>query len=244
MAVALITGGGRGTGAAISQALADDGWDVVVGARSRDEIASVAEAVGGRAVEIDVRDPHSVERAVAEAGDVELLVANAGVNQTAVPSWEIPIDEWQNAFDVNVHGVHYVCRAVIPAMLARGHGRILIAGSGAAYMGGLTMTEYGASKAATCRYGDSLAVELAGRIPVFVFSPGLVRTAMTEPLFPADSPWTPPENVARLVARLATGDYDALSGRYIHAETDDLDGLLARADEVRERDLNAIRLQR
>jgi 3-oxoacyl-[acyl-carrier protein] reductase len=244
VAIALITGGGRGTGAAIAQALADDGWEIVVGARSRNEIESVAERVGGRAVELDVRDPESVASAVAEAGDVELLVANAGVNQTAVPTWEIPLDEWRNAFDVNIHGVHYCCRAVIPGMLARGKGRILIAGSGAAYMGGLTMTEYGASKAAACRYGDSLAVELANRIPVFVFSPGLVRTAMTEPLFAADSPWTPPENVARLVARLSSGAYDSLAGRYIHAESDDLDDLLARADEVRAADLNAIRLHR
>jgi NAD(P)-dependent dehydrogenase (short-subunit alcohol dehydrogenase family) len=242
--IALVTGGGRGTGAEIARALAADGWEVVVGARTRAETEAVAAEVGGRAVELDVRDPASAERAVAEAGDVELLVANAGVNQSPVPSWETGLDEWRNAFDVNVHGVHHCCRAVIPGMLARGSGRILIAGSGAAFFPNLTMTEYGASKAAACRYGDTLANELAGRIPVFVYSPGLVRTSMTEPLFPPDSPWTPPQNVARLVAKLASGRYDALAGRYIHAEQDDPDDLLARLDEVKERDLNTVRLYR
>ncbi len=244
MGLALVTGASRGIGAEIARALAADGWEVVVAARSTGELEDVAAEVGGRAVELDVRDPASAERAVAAAGPVDLLVANAGVNQSPLPSWEIDLAEWRNAFDVNVHGVHHCCRAVIPGMLERGTGRILIAGSGAAFFPGLTMTEYGASKAAAIRYGESLANELAGRIPVLVFSPGLVRTAMTIPLFPEDAPWTPPQNVAALVAALASGRYDELAGRYVHAEQDDPDDLLARLDEVRERDLNAVRLQR
>ena len=62
--------------------------------------------------------------------------------------------------------------------------------------------------------------------------------------FPANAPWTPPELAPELVRKLATGRYDALAGRYIHAEHDDVDDLLARADEIREQDLNAIRLRR
>ena len=102
---------------------------------------------------------------------------------------------------------------------------------------------YPPSKAAVCRYGEMLANELAGRIPVFFFSPGLVRTQMTDS-FSEDAPWTPPELAPELVRKLATGRYDALAGRYLHAEHDDVDDLLARIDEVRERDLNAIRLRR
>jgi len=75
-------------------------------------------------------------------------------------------------------------------------------------------------------------------------APGLVRTAMTERTFPEDAPWTPPELAPELVRKLATGRYDALAGRYLHAEHDDVDELLARIDELRERDLNAIRLRR
>jgi NAD(P)-dependent dehydrogenase (short-subunit alcohol dehydrogenase family) len=131
-------------------------------------------------------------------------------------------------------------------MLARGRGRIAITGSGAAYLpptpGGVTA--YAPSKAAVCRYGETLAAELEGRIPVFFFSPGLVRTEMTAGSWPDDAPWTPDECAPNLVRKLATGRYDALAGRYLHAEHDDVDALLARIDEVRANDLNAIRLRR
>jgi NAD(P)-dependent dehydrogenase (short-subunit alcohol dehydrogenase family) len=94
------------------------------------------------------------------------------------------------------------------------------------------------------RFGEVLAAQLAEHgIPVFVISPGLVRTAMTDD-FGDNMPWTPPELAPELVRKLATGRYDALAGRYIHAEHDDVDDLLARADDIRELDLNTIRLRR
>jgi 3-oxoacyl-[acyl-carrier protein] reductase len=129
-------------------------------------------------------------------------------------------------------------------MLERGTGRIVITGSGASYLPGAKATAYTSSKAAICRYGECLNNELEGHVPVFVISPGLVRTAMTEGNFADDAPWTPPELAPELVRKLATGRYDVLAGRYIHAEHDDVDDLLARADELREKDLNAIRLRR
>jgi 3-oxoacyl-[acyl-carrier protein] reductase len=144
---------------------------------------------------------------------------------------------------VNVLGVHLCCRAVIASMLERGSGRIVITASGSAYLPGSTNTAYSASKAAVCRYGETLANELEGKIPVFFFSPGMVRTEMTSG-YGDDLPWTPPELAPALVAKLATGRYDVLAGRYLHAEHDDVDDLLARADEIRENDLNAIRLRR
>jgi 3-oxoacyl-[acyl-carrier protein] reductase len=242
--VALVTGGGRGIGAGIARALAGDGWSVVVAARTRSEIEQVAEEIGGRAVELDVTDAGAVERAVAEAGEVELLVANAGVGNQELASWELSGEEWWHVFEVNVLGVHLCCRAVIPGMLERGSGRIVITGSGASYLPGASNTAYTSSKAAICRYGETLANELRGQIPVFVISPGLVRTAMTEGNFPDDAPWTPPELAPELVRVLASGRADALAGRYIHAEHDDIEDLIARADEIEREDLNAIRLQR
>jgi 3-oxoacyl-[acyl-carrier protein] reductase len=243
---ALVTGGGRGVGAGIARALAGDGWEVVVGARSREQVEAVADEIGGQWVQVDVADRGSVERAVAQAGEVDLLVANAGIadNREQGPSWEIDPADWWRVYEVNVLGVHLCCRAVIPGMLERGRGRITITGSGAAYLPGGARTAYPPSKAAVCRYGETLANELAGRIPVFFFSPGLVRTEMTEGAFSEDAPWTPPELAPELVRKLASGRYDALAGRYLHAEHDDLDDLLQRIDEVRERDLNAIRLRR
>ena len=243
---ALVTGGGRGIGAGIARALASDGWNVLVGARSGAQVRSVASEIGGRWVEVDVSDRGSVERMVAEAGEVDLFVANAGVSEGHAqrPSWEIGLDEWWQIYEVNVLGVHLCCRALIPGMLERGRGRIVITGSGAAYLPGGKSTAYAPSKAAVCRYGEMLANELAGRIPVFFFSPGLVQTELTAGAFSGDAPWTPPELAPELVRKLSTGGYDALSGRYLHAEHDDVDELLARIDEVRERDLNAIRLRR
>jgi NAD(P)-dependent dehydrogenase (short-subunit alcohol dehydrogenase family) len=227
--VALITGGGRGIGANIARSLAADGWSVVVTARSRGEIDAVAAETGGRAVEMDVASRESVERGFGATGHVDLLVANAGVGNDA---------DWWHTFEVNVLGVHLCCEAA----LAAGVSRIVITGSGAAYLPGASNTSYTASKAAVCRYAETLNNAL--EIPVFVFSPGLVRTAMTESHVPADAPWTPPELAPELVRKLATGRYDELAGRYIHAEHDDVDDLLGRIDELRERDLNAIRLQR
>jgi NAD(P)-dependent dehydrogenase (short-subunit alcohol dehydrogenase family) len=239
----LVTGGGRGIGANIARKLAEDGWEVVAAARTRDQVDAVAQEIGGRAVALDVTDRSAVERAVAEAEPIDLLVANAGIGNQDGATWEIEPEDWWRVLEVNVLGVHLCCRAVIPGMLERGAGRIVITGSGAAYLPGQDHTAYPASKAAVCRYGETLAGELDGRIPVFFFSPGLVRTEMTSS-GSDDLPWTPPELAPQLVAALATGRYDALAGRYLHAEHDDLDDLLSRIDAVREQDLNAIRLRR
>jgi NAD(P)-dependent dehydrogenase (short-subunit alcohol dehydrogenase family) len=133
---AFVTGGGRGIGAGIARALAGDGWEVVVGARSRDQVEAVAEETGGEWVQLDVADRGSVERVVAEAGELDLLVANAGVDQEHAPSWEIEPADWWHVFEVNVLGVHLCCRSVIPGMLERRRGRIAITASGAAYLPG------------------------------------------------------------------------------------------------------------
>ena len=243
--VAFVTGGGRGIGAGIARALAGDGWDVVVGARTRDQVNAVADEIGGRAVELDVRSKESIDRAVAAAGDVELLVANAGIGLREENAWEGDPADWWRVFEVNVRGVQLSCRAVVPGMIERGSGRIVITGSGASYLpGAAANAAYAASKAAVGRFAEGLAQQLKPHgIPVFLFSPGLVKTDMTS-WFGDDAPWTPPELAPELVRVLASGRADALSGRYIHAEHDDIDDLIARADEIQERDLNAIRLQR
>ena len=154
--VAVITGGGRGIGASIARSLAGDGWSVVVSARSRDQIDAVAAETGGRAVPMDVTSRDSVEQAFGEIGHVDLLVANAGVAG----------DDFWRTFEVNVLGVHLSCEAA----LAAGCSRIVITGSGAAYLPGSSNTSYTSSKAAVCRYGETLNNALD--VPVFVISPG------------------------------------------------------------------------
>jgi NAD(P)-dependent dehydrogenase (short-subunit alcohol dehydrogenase family) len=244
--VAFVTGAGRGIGENVARALAEDGWSVVVGARTRSEVDAVAAAIGGRAVELDVSSPSSIAEVFAAVGPVDLLVNNAGIGGRSSSFLDEGPDDWWRVFEVNVRGPYLCCRAVVPSMVERGGGRIVNVASGAAYLplSGGGSTAYGPSKAALHRFAELLAGELAPQnVFVFSISPGLVRTAMTEH-FGDDAPWTPPECAPTLVRKLATGRYDALAGRYLHAEHDDVDDLLGRIDDLRERDLNSIRLRR
>ena len=246
--VALVTGGGRGIGASIARELAGAGMRVAVTARTAGQVEAVAGEVGGLALVGDVSKSDHVQRWVeeteAQLGPIDLLAANAGISIAHEDVWEVDPKEWWHVFEVNVLGVFLCCRAVIPGMLERRRGRIVVTASGAAYLPGASSTAYTASKAAVHRFAETLANQLRGRIPVFSISPGLVRTALTEDAFGDDAPWTPPELAPQLVRVLASGRADALAGRYLHAEHDDIDDLIRRADEVVASDLNAIRLQR
>ena len=247
--VALVTGGGRGIGANVARELAGAGMLVAVSARSADQVEEVAREIGGLAIPADVSKRDDVETMVArvarELGPIDLLVNNAGIAGWEVePPWEALPQDWWRVFEVNVLGTFLVSRAVIPGMIERGRGRIVNTGSGSGYLPGQRTTAYGASKAALFRFGEGLAQQLEPHgIPVFTISPGLVKTEMTK-RFGDDMPWTPPELAPRLVRVLASGRADKLSGRYLHAEHDDIEDLIRRADEIAENDLNAIRLQR
>ena len=245
--VALVTGAGRGIGASIARELADAGMRVAVTGRTAEQVEAVARQIDGLALTGDVARQDVVtewvERTENELGPIELLAANAGISIKDEAAWETPLEDWWGVLETNVLGVHLCVRAVVPRMLERGSGRIVITGSGSAYLPGSRNVAYSTSKAAIVRYAETLAAQLEGRIPVFVFSPGLVRTEMTDS-FGDDAPWTPPELAPQLVRALASGRADALVGRYIHAEHDDIDDLIRRSDAIAEQDLNAIRLRR
>jgi NAD(P)-dependent dehydrogenase (short-subunit alcohol dehydrogenase family) len=247
--VALVTGGGRGIGRMIAEELTDAGMRVAVSARTADQVEDTATAIGGLAVTADVSKQEDVDAMVAtverELGPIDLLVNNAGVfGNLGGPTWEVDRADWWHVFEINLLGAFLCARAVLPGMIERGSGRIVNTGSGASYLPNAGSTSYGPSKAALGRFGELLNGETSPHgVHVFVISPGLVRTAMTD-AFGDDAPWTPPELAPRLVRALASGRADRLAGRYIHAEHDDIEDLIARADEIAERDLNAIRLQR
>jgi 3-oxoacyl-[acyl-carrier protein] reductase len=241
---ALVTGGGRGIGAGIARELTAAGWHVTVSARTAEQVEEVAREIGGDAVVGDVSKREDVERMLATAEPLDLLVANAGVALWE-ESWETDPDEWWRILEVNVRGTYLTCRLALPGMIERGGGRIVITGSGASYLPGSTSSAYAASKAAVGRFGEVLAKQVEPHgVKVFVISPGLVRTEMIGSRLGDDAPWTPPELAPRLVRELASGRFDALSGRYLHAEHDPPDELEARVEEILRDDLNAIRLRR
>ena len=245
MSVALVTGGGRGIGANVARALAEAGFEVTVAGRTRDQVEAVAAGIGGRALVGDVSRREDVERWAAELGAVDLLVNNAGMEGPEEPFPEP--EAWWRTFEVNVLGVYLCCRAFARGMVERGGGRIVNVASGAAYLPQVAgrSTAYAPSKAAVHRYSEVLAAQLAPRnVFVFSISPGLVRTAMTEGSVPDDAPWTPPECAPQLVRALATGEFDSLAGRYLHAEHDPPADLRRRLDRIVADDLNAIRLRR
>ena len=244
MATALVTGGGRGIGANIARALAREGYGVTVTGRTEQEVSAVADEIGGRALVGDVSQREDVERWSSEAGDVDVLVCNAGISGPEGPFPDV--DEWWRTFEVNVLGVFLCCRAFGARMVERGSGRIVNVASGAAYLPATIRSSnaYGASKAAVHRFSELLATQLApGNVFVFSISPGLVRTSMTD-RYGDDLPWTPPERAPELVVALASGEFDALAGRYLHAEHDPPQELRARGQQILDDDLNAIRLRR
>jgi NAD(P)-dependent dehydrogenase (short-subunit alcohol dehydrogenase family) len=177
-------------------------------------------------------------------GDVDLLVNNAGISGPEGAFADA--DEWWRTFEVNVLGVYLCCRAFGEGMAARGSGRIVNVASGSAYLPspGANSNAYGASKAAVHRFSELLANQLKPHgVSVFSISPGLVRTAMTD-RWGDDMPWTPPECAPNLVLALASGEFDVLAGRYLHAEHDPPEQLRERVQRILGEDLNAIRLRR
>jgi len=250
--VALVTGGGRGIGLNVARELAAAGARVAVSGRTVEQVENAAREIGGIPVVGDVSVESDADRMVAETerafGAIDLLVANAGIAGNDDTVADSNPHEWWRVFEVNVLGTYLTCRAVLPSMLARGEGRIVIVGSGASYLpvrGSGLGANYGASKAAVGRFAEYLAAESGTRgVSVFLISPGLVQTDMTLPDSNESTPWTPPELAPQLIRVLASGRADRLAGRYIHAEHDDIEELIGRADEIVSEDLNAIRIRR
>lgn len=270
--VAVVTGGGRGLGRAFAQALAGAGAAVAVLARSRDEVEETAALIGhaggyALALPLDVTDQDAVTEAIATVrrrlGPVDLLVNNAGVTGPVGPIAATDPDAWWQALEVNLRGVFLCARAVLPAMVARGRGRIVNVSSSAGTVPWPYVSAYAISKAAVLHFSENLAKETRKQgISVFAIHPGIVRTAMVEKALqldaPPDSPlgmvreWfhdrlaegheVPPECAAELVLRLARGEADSLSGRYLSVY-DDVGALIARADEIRRDNLYTLRLR-
>jgi 3-oxoacyl-[acyl-carrier protein] reductase len=180
---ALVTGASKGIGRAIAEELARAGASVVVGYRSgRDEAEELASAIGGRAVQADVSTPDEARRLVEEAGDVDVLVNNAGLTRDGVLA-RMPDDDWDTVIATNLSSVFYTCRAVTRPMMKKRRGAIVNISSVVGVHGNWGQTNYAASKAGIIGFTKSLARELGSRnVRANVVAPGYVNTQLTEVL--------------------------------------------------------------
>jgi NAD(P)-dependent dehydrogenase (short-subunit alcohol dehydrogenase family) len=237
--IALVTGASSGIGRHLVEGLAARGVAVAGLARNEERLATamaeVAEATGGKtlAVAADVTDRASVDAAVArvagELGRVDLLVNNAGLIDVAeVPVWEADPDQWWDVVTSHVRGAHLLVRAVVPGMLARGHGRVVNLASGMSTRANRDYSAYSVAKTGLMRLTEALELALQGSgVHAFDVSPGVVDTPMTRAMdmWRNFTHWTPPERVVELIAAIGAGELDAWSGRFIRAGKDDLETL-------------------
>ena len=180
---AIVTGGVSGIGLGVSTRLVAEGarvalWDIDPSALAAAEARLGSAAV---AVRVDISDPHSVaaafETTASSLGGVDILVASAGITGPNTALWEYPIDAWRKVMDVNLNGLFYCNRAVVPSMLASGYGRIVNVASVAGKEGNPHASAYSASKAAVIGLTKSLGKELAkNNITVNCVTPAAVRT--------------------------------------------------------------------
>jgi NAD(P)-dependent dehydrogenase (short-subunit alcohol dehydrogenase family) len=245
--VAVVTGGGRGIGEAVALALAREGASLTVASRTPtelDQVVSRIKGLGGEAqmVPTDVSDRDGVLQLVDAAltvyGQIDILVNAAGVYGPIGPAWEVSVDEWVRAMQVNLFGTFMCCHAVLPHMIERQQGKIVNFSGGGATSPLPRFTAYGVSKAAVVRLTETLAKEVSEyNIQINAIAPGAVDTRLQDGVLRAGGAagdlldrirklretgegGVPRELPAELAVFLASDESDGLTGKLVAAPYD------------------------
>ncbi len=231
--VALVTGGTRGIGKAISLAMKDAGYNVVASYAGNDDAANAFKEETGVAVyKFDVGDFDACQAAIksieSDIGPIEVLVNNAGITRDR-PLHKMDKDQWGAVIGTNLNGLFNMCRNVIDGMRERGFGRIINISSVNGQKGQFGQTNYAAAKAGELGFTKALALETASKgITVNAIAPGYIATEMVlavpeEVLKNNILPQVPvgrlgePEEIARCVVFLAADDAGFITGSTLSA---------------------------
>jgi 2-dehydro-3-deoxy-L-rhamnonate dehydrogenase (NAD+) len=177
---AIITGGASGLGKEVAKRIVAEGGTVALWDLNAETLATAKSEIGAaHTVALDVADPAAVSAAAQESaealGKVDVLVCSAGITGATQPVWEFPVDSFQRVVDINLNGLFYCCREVVPHMLANGYGRIVNVASVAGKEGNPNASAYSASKAGVIGFTKSLGKELADK--------GVIANALTPATF-------------------------------------------------------------
>lgn len=268
---AIITGAGQGLGACIAGQYVDAGASILLCARTVSSLESVAHdlskrATAGQRIHVraaDVSDPAQVDALIAVARSVfpaiDVLVNNAGVYGPFGALEDIDWTAWVEAIHINLMGTVYPCRAVLPAMKARGRGKIINISGGGATNPMPRVSAYATSKAAVVRFTETLAQEVKSfGIDVNAVAPGALLTRMTEQLLAAgpdvvgadfharmakvkQDGGTPLAKGADLAVWLASGKSDGITGKLISAVWDPWTDLQDHRADLDETDIYTLR---